>query len=357
MTSRLQKTLWLLLGFALMGSTFASDPVPVPFDNLPDAKKAEIGEMICFDRRLSVNNSLSCMDCHKPDHGFSDTKPLSKGRLSRDGTRPDGNRKSIPLLNDAHHKPMFHDELESKGLEAQFWDAPQNPIEMGPQKPEDVAKRFLAIPGYVKLFQEAGFPITSNINDAKNVATMIVAMAACGAQFQRTLVANDTNYQHAIDGETWYESEAEKRGHALFFGKFQCSKCHNGPDLTDDKSHNIGTEFYTRNGDLTAADQGRGAITKDQADNRKFKTSRLVNCVATGPYMHNGTFPDLPTCVDFFIAGGYRKINGKLARDPLIDSLIQPIKCTTQERSDVITFLTVSLTPRDYPKIEKPKLP
>ena len=65
---------------ALVGAAGAIGPVPAAaaaaeFGPVPaieaDAKKAELGKRLFFDKRLSGDAAISCASCHVPDKGFA----------------------------------------------------------------------------------------------------------------------------------------------------------------------------------------------------------------------------------------------------------------------------------------------
>jgi cytochrome c peroxidase len=334
----------ILCCFALNARAFAQ-AIPIPADNPPDARKAEIGKQLFFEPRLSINNTTSCADCHQPARGFTDNKNVSEGILQSNGRRAVGTRNAPTILNAAYTRNQFWDIVSPDGLEDQMWRPAQNPVEHGRQSPRQVVDR-LNRTGYRGEFRQVfGTDVTQT------------GVAACIAQFERTIVATDTNFQHYRAGETWAMPAAEKRGLAIFTSR-GCTACHDGATLTDALPHNIGTEFFARRGNLAAADRGRAGVTNNPADERAFKTPPLVAVALTPPYMHNGSFPTLRNVIDYFDAGGYlRTRDGRLIRDPNIDPRIRPLGLSEQDKRDLETFLTVSTMPRDYPKIAQPILP
>jgi cytochrome c peroxidase len=106
-------------------------------------------------------------------------------------------------------------------------------------------------------------------------------------------------------------TEAEMRGEAIFFGKGQCSACHQPPYYTDNTMHNLQTErFYepqTINGIRAVGD---GPI----------KTFPLRGIKDSPPYMHDGRLLTLDDTVEFF-------------------NLVLGTKLTTGEKSDLVQFL------------------
>lgn len=106
-------------------------------------------------------------------------------------------------------------------------------------------------------------------------------------------------------------TEAERRGEALFFGKAQCSTCHQAPYYTDNLMHNLRTErFYkevTINGRKASAD---GPI----------KTFPLRGIKDSPPYLHDDRLLTLDDTVEFF-------------------NLVLGLKLLPQEKKDIVAFL------------------
>jgi cytochrome c peroxidase len=104
---------------------------------------------------------------------------------------------------------------------------------------------------------------------------------------------------------------AEMHGQEIFFGKGQCSSCHQLPYYTDNSMHNLQAEhFYQQrmvNGMMMAAD---GPI----------KTFPLRGVKDTPPYLHDGRLLTLEDTVEYF-------------------NLVLGTKLTPQEKSDLVAFL------------------
>lgn len=71
---------------ASVSPTEAADFGPVQPDKF-DAKKAEIGKRLFYDKRLSGDAAISCASCHDPKTGFANNLPLSKAYPGSDGFR------------------------------------------------------------------------------------------------------------------------------------------------------------------------------------------------------------------------------------------------------------------------------
>jgi cytochrome c peroxidase len=106
-------------------------------------------------------------------------------------------------------------------------------------------------------------------------------------------------------------SAAELHGQDVFFGKGQCSSCHEPPYYTDNSMHNLQAErfykFQMVNNMVAGAD---GPI----------KTFPLRGIKDSPPYMHDGRLLTLDDTVEFF-------------------NLILGTKLTDQEKKDLVSFL------------------
>src|SRR5690349_5961588 len=53
--------------------------IAVPPGREPTPEKAQLGELLFKDKRLSADDTVSCSTCHDPERGFVDHKPTSEG--------------------------------------------------------------------------------------------------------------------------------------------------------------------------------------------------------------------------------------------------------------------------------------
>jgi cytochrome c peroxidase len=106
-------------------------------------------------------------------------------------------------------------------------------------------------------------------------------------------------------------TEAERRGETLFFGKAQCSICHQAPYYTDNLMHNLQVERFFKekpiNGRLASAD---GPI----------KTFPLRGIKDSPPYLHDDRLMTLDDTVEFF-------------------NLVLGLKLVPQEKKDLVAFM------------------
>ena len=142
---------------------------------------------------------------------------------------------------------------------------------------------------------------------------------------------------------TFAMSESAKRGREIFFTeKGNCTACHVGANLADEKFHNLGIGM-----DAAEPDLGRFAVTKDPKDKGAFKTPTVRNVALTAPYMHDGSLATLEEVVEWYDKGGHP--------NPNLSDKIKPLKLTAQEKADLVAFMRACTGPT--PAVETGRLP
>ncbi len=280
-----------------------------PKDNPYSAEKAELGKMLYFDRRLSVDGSVSCATCHHPDFAYTDGQPVSTGIKGQKG-----NRSAPTVINRAYSLAQFWDG-RAASLEEQAKGPMANPIEMGSTH-EVIVSHLRAIPGYRPMFQAAFGTSELTIDH--------VAMAI--ATFERTVLSGDSPYDRYKAGNKKAMTAAQIRGLDVFENKAKCDSCHEGINFTTNEYHNIGVGM-----DKPDPDVGRMKVTNDPKDWGVFKTPTLRDVARTGPYMHDGSLKTLRDVVDYYDKGGTPNKN--------LDEKIKALHLTGQDKADVVEFL------------------
>ncbi len=329
----------------------------VPPDNPITPEKVELGRKLYFDKRLSVDNTVSCATCHDPKFAFTDGKKVSEGVKGQKGAR-----NAPTVLNAMFYEEQFWDG-RAKTLEEQAKQPIINPIEMGMPDHDAVVKKLKGIPEYVDAFKKVfGGEIT------------IDRIAQAIAAFERTLLTGNSPFDRFIAGDQNAISESAKRGWQLFQGKARCITCHefnrSNPFFTDNKYHNIGVamnqegfaelarkaELLVKEGKLDQrkldelalnpaySELGRFLVTFNPKDIGAFKTPTLRNVELTAPYMHDGSEATLLDVIEFYNRGGNE--------NPNLSGEMRPLNLTDQEKQDLVEFLK-SLTgefPKDFPE-------
>jgi len=323
-------------------------PVPVPPANALTAAKIALGRKLFYDRRLSLNHTMSCAMCHIPEQGFTSNELARAVGIEGRSVR----RNAPTILNAAYLTRLFHDGREYN-LEQQIWGPLLAPNEMGNPAVGTVLRRLEELTDYRG-------PFAAAFGDrGPSMDTVGQALAS----YQRTLVSGDSPFDRwYYGGNATALGQAAQRGFRLFTRKAGCAACHTiGPEhalLTDNALHNTGVGYgESMTGEppsrkVTVApgvvvdvptavisvvseqapdDLGLYEVTQDPDDRWKYRTPTLRNVALTAPYMHNGSLPTLDAVVAFYDAGG--------VPNELLDPLVRPLGLSAAERADLVAFL------------------
>jgi cytochrome c peroxidase len=317
-----------------------------PANNPSSPEKIELGRLLFYDPVLSGNNDVSCATCHHPEFGYSESLQVSIGVNGRGlGEKrifvlpndiPFTKRNSQTLLNTAFNgidvdgnyqpedAPMFWD-LRAKSLEAQAMLPIKQLEEMRGRKRADtvavseVVKKLKSIPEYRRLFKEA-FKQDDAVSDTN--------MGKALASFQRTLLANNSRFDQYERGDTKALTTSELEGMNLFI-QSGCARCHNGPMLSDYKTHVMGVKDNEHGVGIDSGFQNKFA----------FRTPSLRNLRFTYPYMHSGQIKTLEDVLTFYEdLKGNDLPNINVTREQL-DPLARKIKLDFKNISRIVEFL------------------
>ena len=282
--------------------------VPAPSDNPQNAEKIALGRKLFFDKRLSLDGSISCASCHHPQKAFSDQRSKSigiNGQLSE--------RNAPSILNAAFLKTaMFDAHLAT--LELQAIVPIQEPVEMG-HNMKILIKQLRQIPEY----QAAAQAIFGRDFDAWVLTRSLAA-------FERSLLSMNAPFDQYLAGNKKAMSKDQLAGWRIFSDELYCTKCHPAPYFTTYEAANNG--LYARYEGKT--DQGRFRIHHDSSDIGKFKIPSLRNLPLTYPYMHDGSINSMEAALEHYQKGG--------ARHPLQDPRINSFELSTKEKAQLLAF-------------------
>jgi len=326
----------------------------IPPDNPQTPEKISLGQKLFFDRRLSVDGTVSCSTCHDPAFAFTERKPTSVGIQGRVGQR-----NAPTVLNALYNKTQFWDG-RVKTLEEQAALPIVNSVEMGQPNLDAAVAQIAAVGEYRQAFQAV-------FGRSPNGPDLLGAIAS----YERTQLSFDSPFDHFIAGDKNAIDDSAKRGWELFNTQARCNKCHALTDtqrdvtvFTDNDFHNIGigiirhnvvalarqAEQLIKSGDTAAIDRaaiqtdmsalGRFLITKNEKDIASFKTPDIRNVLVTAPYFHDGSQETLWDVIDH-----YNKGDG--LQNPYLDEDIQPLALTESEIDDLVAFMA-SLTSAIY---------
>lgn len=290
----------------------------IPTDNQFTQERWMLGKKLFFDPVLSIDGTISCGKCHKPNLAFADSTAFSDGVFARPGTR------NSPSLANVGFQPYFLREGSIPTLEMQALVPIQEENEFN-HNIVDIAANLDTIPLYVSMSLSA-------YNRRPDAFVITRALAT----FQRSLISGNSSFdKFHYQNKNRALSESQKRGMDLFFSnKTNCSSCHGGFNFTNNAFENNGL-------DTIYSDPGRQRFTGLEIDRALFKVPSLRNVGLTSPYMHNGKFKNLEEVINHYNKGGEAHSNRS--------DLLHPLKLKEQEKKDLIEFLK-SLT--DYEFIE-----
>lgn len=277
-----------------------------PVGNEYTETRYELGKKLFFDPILSIDSTLSCASCHKPEKAFSDEIAFSPGVFNRAGVR------NAPSLGNVGYQPYFLREGSVPTLEMQVLIPIQEKNEFAHNIVE-IAKQIQTDSAYVKLSRKA----------YQRAPDHFVITRALGV-FERTLISNDSKFDHYIQNKAEL-SHQEMAGFKLFMSKkTNCSSCHGGFNFTKYAITNNG--LYE-----TYKDIGKMRATHDSNDIALFKVPSLRNVEVTAPYMHDGSYSTLEEVIAHYNSGGKNHVN----KSPLV----KPLSLSVKEQEALISFL------------------
>lgn len=319
-----------------------------PSENRATEAGVKLGRYLFYERKLSIDSSISCASCHHQDRAFTDGNPVGIGVGGAVGTR-----NSMSLINVGYNwkqnsQHNFNWDGKFASLEEQVLSPVEHPLEMMSNW-EEVMQRLKGHEHYPRMFRQA-FGIEHIDEMSKELAAKALA------QFLRTLNSADSEY----DRDEWvpfqYMSEAAQRGKLLFLGDAlgsastkdaECGHCHS---FTRDAAIFARNSFSNNAIDSVSSfmefsDNGLGDVTGSVVDNGRFREVSLRNVGLTAPYMHDGRFATLEEVLDHYTehTSGSRGPNvaNELSTAPELPHL------TAQEKQDIIAFLH-ALTDTSY---------
>ncbi len=291
---------------------------------------ATLGRVLFFDRRLSVNDTISCASCHQQENAFGDQDRASTGVAGTTG------RHSMRLVNARFgNEDSFFWDKRAATLEEQTTMPIRDHVEMGfsgtngdPSFADLIAK-LSGIQEYQVLF-------TCVFGDSTITEDR---MQRALAQFIRSIQSFDSKYdvgraQVGNDQDPFPNfSDSENAGKSLYMTRrgrgvrgASCNGCHRAPEF-DISPNSLG------NGVVTAINGGLDAnVTRSPSLRDMFRADGTPN----GPLMHSGDH----TIRD--VIEHYNAIPGDAPNlDPRLNRNGRPqrLNLTEQEKLDLEAFL------------------
>lgn len=260
-------------------------PMAIPEDNPMTVEGVALGRRIFYDPILSADSTQSCGSCHNSAYGFTD----NGNAFSTGIDNIEGDKNAMAIINLGYAQEFFWDG-RSIGLENQAREPVTNPIEMHDTW-ENVEDRLNNHPEYPDLFAQifGNDPITEE---------MVIKVIA---QFERSMVSGNSEYDKFLRGEAANFGNLELDGLAIFNNeRGDCFHCHpaSGGLFTDHDYRNNGLDSV-----FGPTNEGRFAVSGDPFEMGAFKTPTLRNIALTAPYMHDGRFATLEEVLEHYNGG------------------------------------------------------
>lgn len=263
--------------------------MPLSSDNPITKEGTDLGRYLFYDPILSLDSTVSCANCHKQEHAFSD----SPNEFSTGITGKKMQRNTPPLFNLAWYPALFWDG-KAKNIEEQVFHPVAQHDEMN-LKWTQAESRIRNSKFYRSKFKAA-------FGETK-IDSILIAKAI--AQFERSLISYRSKYDYVLAGKAYFTLD-EYKGFVLVndMTKGDCLHCH-----TSD-ANALGTTLTFSNNGLDSIfntadykDKGKGAVSGNEKENGKFKIPSFRNVALTAPYMHDGRFKTLQEVLDFYSEG------------------------------------------------------
>lgn len=281
----------------------------------PLSARVELGRRLFFSPILSDKHNTSCGSCHKPRWAFADTAALSPGVQGLPTLR------NAPGLFNLTRRAPYLSEGGVRTLEELVVAPLHDSLEMGSNLGR-VVRRLWQDTLWLRLWLSTWDTLPSPYTFTTSLA-----------DFMRTLKSESSRADRFYRGNTAILTAHELAGAWLFTRpRVGCTRCHFGPDLTDNQFHNVGIA-------AESPDQGRFRLTGNASDKGKFKTPTLRNLRFTAPYMHDGSLKTLDEVLDHY-ASPLHPISPN-------DEIQQPISLSPSEKKKLKAFL-LALSDSDF---------
>ncbi len=307
-----------------------------------DPRAVALGAKLFSDVRFSSNGEVSCATCHIASKDFQDGLPLAQGVGATD-------RRTMPIAGTAYSPWLFWDGRKDSQW-AQALGPLENPVEHGGTRTFYVKliqahykTEYEALCGTLPDFSdESRFPVPAapiddevaaanwasmSEEDREAVTLVYVNMGKAIAAFERTIMPRTSRFDLYVEAVLANDISAardiftadEEAGLKLFLNEANCTRCHNGPLLTDNDFHNTGVPAVADLPEDTGRARGAQQVLADEFNclskysdaspedcrelrfmlaegeelERAFKTPSLRDVTNRAPFMHAGQFDSI----------------------------------------------------------------
>jgi cytochrome c peroxidase len=260
-----------------------NEPIqPIPLQITLDNHKVQLGEKLFADTRLSKDQQVSCLSCHRLNQGGVDQQVRSMGAS---GVQMQVN---TPTVFNVANNFRFNWNGQFETLEAQLEGLGQNVMGISW---EQITIKLQQVPDYVQRFKAI-------YADGITLPNIIDAIAA----YERSLNTPNARFDQFLRGDYTVLTIEEKEGYRLF-KSYGCVSCHHGVNVGGNLLQKFGVvgDYFADRGNITPADYGRYNVTGSENDRYVFRVPSLRNVAVTPPYFHDGTAQTLEQAITVMV--------------------------------------------------------
>jgi cytochrome c peroxidase len=307
--------LWMIEGCRKNKVELTVYPIQIPshfpqtdyYQRNPITKEGfELGRRLFYDRRFSVDGSISCGSCHQQVAAFG----TFDHDLSHGVNGSHGIRNAMSLFNLAWQTSYGWDGKYAS-LDAVYSAHINSPIEFG-ENINSIINKLKTDSRYTEQFKTVYGSAYISQQRIFNALT----------QFVGAFISSATKYDSVKQNLKTFTT-SELAGYAVFQSK--CNSCHSEPLFTDFSYRNNGLPLTVLN------DRGRMTVTGNKADSLKFRVPSLRNLFKSYPFLHDGRFIGFEQIFEHYNSG----VQQSTTLDPLLSSGIQ---LSVAERTALVDF-------------------
>lgn len=245
---------------------------PIPLTVTVDEDKAQLGESLFYDTRLSKDNHLACASCHQLESGGDDNVAKSLSQTE------DAHVMNTPTVFNARYN--FRQNWD--GSAATLGDQ----IEMVFANHDEFNTDWNSVISALKADSDLADDFNKNYKQGITKDNIIDALV----EYEKTLITPNSRFDRFLRNEENVLSKEEIEGYKLFKA-LGCISCHQGRNIGGNLFQKFGVfyNYIAERGDITERDYGKFNITNREIDRFVFKVPSLRNIAATSPYLHDGS--------------------------------------------------------------------
>ncbi len=271
---------------------------PIPLKINVDKGKAELGEKLFIETRLSKNDQIACISCHQLTSGGDDNLPIG---ISISGEQHIINTPSI-----------FNAQYNFR----QNWDGAaktlQDQINMAMTSTHEFDNNWDNAVTAISSDQELSNDFNAIYKDGVTKENIINSLV----EFEKTLITPNSKFDQHLRSEDDILNDDEIKGYKIF-KELGCISCHQGINIGGNLYQKFGVfyNYIAERGDIKKPDYGRINITDRLVDAYVFKVPSLRNIAVTAPYLHDGSAETIEEAISIM---GKTQLGRSLSTDEVL---------------------------------------